>query len=149
MSLELFSVVLFLAAVAAGLLGALVGIGGGLLIVPLLTLVCGFDIRLAIGASIVSVIATSSGAAAAYVRDHLTNIRVGMFLELGTTIGAISGAFLTSLLSPGLLSVIFGIVLFISAAPLLFKLGEELPGGVKNDRWAKWLHLSSSYPDHR
>jgi uncharacterized membrane protein YfcA len=106
-------------------------------------------ISLAIGASIISVIATSSGAAAAYVRDHLTNVRVGMFLELGTTIGAISGAFLASLLAPNLLSVIFGIVLLISAAPLVFKMGEELPQGVKDDRWAKWLRLSSSYPDHR
>jgi len=134
--------------VVAGVLGSLVGLGGGVLIVPLLTLVFGLPIPLAIGASIISVIATSSGAAAAYVRDRLTNVRVGMFLELGTTIGAISGAFLTSLLAPNLLSVTFGIVLFISAAPLLFKIGEELPRGVKNDRWAKWLHLSSSYPDH-
>ncbi len=140
---------IFIGSVLAGMLGSLVGLGGGVLIVPLLTLAFGLPIPLAIGASIISVIATSSGAAAAYVRDHLTNIRVGMFLELGTTIGAISGAFLASLLAPNLLSVIFGAVLFISAAPLVFKMGEELPVGVKDDRWAKWLHLSSSYPDHR
>lgn len=138
---------IFVGAIAAGLLGSLVGLGGGVLIVPLLTLLFGFPIYFAIGASIISVIATSSGAAAAYVRDHLTNIRVGMFLELATTIGAISGAFLAGLLSPGLLSVIFGVILLISAAPLVFKIGEELPQGVKDDRWAKWLHLSSSYPD--
>jgi uncharacterized membrane protein YfcA/uncharacterized membrane protein len=140
---------IFIGSVLAGMLGSLVGLGGGVLIVPLLTLAFGLPIPLAIGASIISVIATSSGAAAAYVRDHLTNVRVGMFLELGTTIGAISGAFLASLLAPNLLSVIFGVVLFISAAPLVFKMGEELPVGVKEDRWAKWLHLSSSYPDHR
>ncbi len=133
----------------AGLLGSLIGLGGGVLIVPLLTLVFGLPIPFAIGASIISVIATSSGAAAAYVRDHLTNMRVGMFLELGTTLGAISGAFLAGLLAPGILSIVFGIVLLISAAPLVFKIGEELPQGVQNDRWAAWLRLSASYPDHQ
>ncbi|HET9999979.1 MAG TPA: TSUP family transporter [Ktedonobacteraceae bacterium] len=138
---------IFVGAIAAGLLGALVGLGGGVLIVPLLTLVFKLPITFAIGASIISVIATSSGAAAAYVRDHLTNMRVGMFLELATTVGAISGAFLAGLLAPAILSVIFGVILLISAAPLLFKIGEELPQGVKNDRWADRLHLASSYPD--
>ncbi|HJT58845.1 MAG TPA: TSUP family transporter, partial [Ktedonobacteraceae bacterium] len=138
---------IFVGAIAAGLLGSLVGLGGGVLIVPLLTLAFGFPIYFAIGASIISVIATSSGAAAAYVRDHLTNLRVGMFLELATTTGAICGAFVAGLLAPGLLAVIFGVILLISAAPILFKLGEELPKGVKNDRWANWLHLNSTYPD--
>ncbi|HEV2656573.1 MAG TPA: sulfite exporter TauE/SafE family protein, partial [Ktedonobacteraceae bacterium] len=122
-------------------------LGGGIMIVPMLTILFGFPISFAIGASIISVIATSSGAAAAYVRDRLTNIRVGMFLELGTTLGAISGAFLAGLLAPGLLGVIFGIILLVSAAPLVFKIGEELPQGVKNDRWANALSLASSYPD--
>ena len=140
---------IFVGAIAAGLLGSLVGLGGGVLIVPLLTLAFGFPIYFAIGASIISVIATSSGAAAAYVRDRLTNLRVGMVLELATTTGAICGAFIAGLLAPGLLAVIFGFILLISAAPILFKLGEELPKGVKNDRWANWLHLGSSYPDQR
>lgn len=140
-------VLIFMGAIAAGLLGSLVGLGGGVLIVPLLTLAFGFPIYFAIGASIISVIATSSGAAAAYVRDHLTNLRVGMFLELATTTGAICGAFVAGLLAPGILAVIFGVILLISAAPILFKLGEELPKGVKNDSWANWLHLASSYPD--
>ncbi|MGI9060102.1 MAG: TSUP family transporter [Ktedonobacteraceae bacterium] len=143
-----YPVLIFLGAIVAGLLGSLVGLGGGVLIVPLLTLVFGFPIYFAIGASIISVIATSSGAAAAYVKDHMTNLRVGMFLELATTIGAICGAFLAGLLAPGLLSIIFGIILLISAAPLIFKLGEELPQGVKNDRLANWLRLNGSYPDH-
>ncbi len=143
----LIVLLIFLGSIAAGLLGALVGLGGGVLIVPLLTLVFHLPIAFAIGASIISVIATSSGAAAAYVRDHLTNMRVGMFLELATTVGAISGAFLAGLLAPGLLSVIFGVILLISAAPLIFKIGEELPQGVQNDRWADWLRLASSYPD--
>lgn len=139
---------IFMSAIAAGLLGSLVGLGGGVLIVPILTLVFGLPIYFAIGASIISVIATSSGAAAAYVRDHMTNLRVGMFLEIATTTGAICGAFLAGMLAPELLSVIFGVILLISAAPLIFKLGEELPKGVKNDRLANWLKLSSSYPDH-
>ena len=143
-----YPVLIFLAAIVAGLLGSLVGLGGGVLIVPLLTLVFGFPIYFAIGASIISVIATSSGAAAAYVKDHMTNLRVGMFLELGTTIGAISGAFLAGYLAPNLLSIIFGIILLTSAAPLVFKIGEELPQGVKNDHWARIFNLSGSYPDH-
>lgn len=145
----LIPVLIFLASIAAGLLGSLVGLGGGVLIVPLLTIVFQLPIEFAIGASIISVIATSSGAAAAYVRDHLTNIRIGMFLEIATTIGAICGAFLAGVLAPNLLNIIFGIILLISAAPLVFKIGEDTPQGVKNDRLANWLHLSSSYPDHK
>jgi uncharacterized membrane protein YfcA/uncharacterized membrane protein len=142
-----YPALIFLGSIAAGLLGSLVGLGGGVLIVPLLALVFGFPIYFAIGASIISVIATSSGAAAAYVKDHMTNLRVGMFLELATTIGAICGAFLAGLLAPGILSVVFGIILLISAAPLVFRLGEELPQGVTNDRLANWLRLNGTYPD--
>ena len=138
---------IFVGSLLAGVIGALVGLGGGVMIVPMLTLVFGFPISFAIGASIISVIATSSGAAVAYVRDRMTNIRVGMFLELATTLGAVSGAFLAGMLAPGLLGVIFGIILIISAAPIVFKLGEDLPQGVKNDRWARALGLASSYPD--
>jgi uncharacterized protein len=143
-----YPVLIFVGAIAAGLLGSLVGLGGGVLIVPLLTLVFGFPIYFAIGASIISVIATSSGAAAAYVKDHMTNLRVGMFLELATTTGAICGAFLAGLLAPELLSVIFGVILLVSAAPLVFRLGEELPQGVTNDHLANWLRLNGDYPDH-
>lgn len=138
---------IFASSIIAGLLGSLVGLGGGVLIVPLLTLGLGFPISLAIGASIISVIATSSGAAAAYVRDHLTNLRIGMVLEIATTTGAISGAFLAGLLAPQLLFIIFGVILLISAVPLVVKVGEELPKGVKNDKWANWLRLSCTYPD--
>ncbi|HLZ56702.1 MAG TPA: sulfite exporter TauE/SafE family protein [Ktedonosporobacter sp.] len=140
---------IFLAAVVAGIVGSLVGLGGGILIVPLLTLSFGLPIQYAIGASIIAVIATSSGAAAAYVRDHLTNLRIGMFLEVATTTGAICGAFLAGLLAPNLLFIIFGVILLISTAPVIFKLGEELPQNVHNDRWANLLHLSGSYPDKR
>lgn len=137
------------AAIVAGVVGALVGLGGGVLIVPLLTLAFTVSPEIAVGVSIVSVIATSSGAAAAYVKDHITNLRVGMFLEIATTIGAIAGAFLATVIAPGWLFIIFGLVLLISAAPLLFKIGEELPQGIKNDRWADQLALASSYPDEK
>jgi len=140
---------IFGSAIIAGVLGALVGLGGGVLIVPLLTLAFGLPIRYAIGASIIAVIATSSGAAAAYVRDHLTNMRVGLFLELATTVGAMSGAFLAAYIAPGSLFVIFGIVLLISAVPIIFKVAEELPQGVTNDVWATKLRLASSYPDQK
>ncbi len=140
---------IFCGAMLAGVVGSLVGLGGGVLLVPMLTLAFGLPIQYAIGTSIVAVIATSSGSAAAYVRDHLTNMRVGLFLEMATTIGAFSGAFLAGLLVPSLLFVIFGVMLLVAAVPLVFKIGEELPQGVRDDRWAKWLHLSSSYPDRR
>lgn len=140
-------VILFAGSVIAGTLGALAGLGGGVLIVPLLTVGFGVDIRYAIGASIVSVIATSSGAAAVYVRDQITNLRVGMFLELATTTGAIGGALLAGLLRADVLFVVFGIVLGVSIVPLITRLGEELPEGVKNDRWATTLRLGAAYPD--
>lgn len=100
-----FIAILFAASVIAGFVGSLVGLGGGVLIVPLLTLGFGADIRYAIGASIVSVIATSSGAALAYVRERITNLRVGMFLELGTTTGAIVGALIGAWESSSLLQL--------------------------------------------
>ncbi len=138
---------IFLASLLAGLLGAMAGLGGGVLIVPLLTMAFGLDIRYAIGASIVSVIATSSGAAAAYVRDRITNMRVGMFLEMATTTGAITGAFLAGLVHPKLLFLVFGLVLASSVAPLLAHAREETPEGVQDDGWSRRLKLSSGYYD--
>jgi uncharacterized membrane protein YfcA len=146
--LTLFIAGIFLAAVGAGLLGSLVGLGGGILIVPLLTIGFGFDIRLAIGASIVSVIATSSGAAAAYVRDHLTNVRVAMFLELATSIGAVTGALVATRLNPRVLFFLFGFILLFSIVPMVKKLGEEIPAQVTDDALSTRLHLASYYPDH-
>ena len=96
MSAEIFSALVFATSVLAGLLGALTGLGGGVVIVPVLVLIFKVDIRYAIGASLVSVIATSSGAAAAYVREGLSNVRIGMFLEVATTLGALLGAYLTA-----------------------------------------------------
>src|SRR5207249_8127973 len=103
------------ASLAAGFLGALTGLGGGVVIVPLLTLGFGVDIRYAVGASLVSVIATSSGAAAAYVREGYSNVRLGMFLEVATTLGAVAGAWLAGEVHPGAMAVVFGCVLLASA----------------------------------
>ncbi|HEY7270549.1 MAG TPA: sulfite exporter TauE/SafE family protein, partial [Dehalococcoidia bacterium] len=141
------SLALFVAAVGAGLLGALVGVGGGIMIVPLLTLVFGFNIHIAIGASIVSVIATSSGAAAAYVRDHLTNIRVGMFLELATTGGAVSGAVVAGLVNSQVLFLLFGAILLVSLLPMVSRLREHVEGSLENDRLAEVFQLGSTYPE--
>src|SRR5215470_4509534 len=105
MTILVFSAILFIGALAAGLLGSLTGLGGGVVLIPLLTIVFKVDIHYAIGTSLVSVIATSSGAAAAYVREGITNIRLGMFLELATTIGAICGAWLSAFLSTSFIAI--------------------------------------------
>ncbi|MGZ3585993.1 MAG: sulfite exporter TauE/SafE family protein [Candidatus Limnocylindrales bacterium] len=135
--------------IAAGVLGALAGIGGGMLVIPALTMLFGVDIRVAIGASIVSIIATSSGAAAAYVRDRLTNLRVGMFLELATTSGAVIGALLAAVVAANLLYTLLGVVLLFSAAMQVVRLREELPPESPPSAAARALGLVSSYPDAR
>jgi uncharacterized membrane protein YfcA len=144
-----YFLVVFAACSVAGLLGSLVGLGGGIFVVPLLTLAFGLPIEQAVGASIVSVIATSSGAAAAYVRDRLTNLRIGMFLEIATTLGALTGALAAGFAPAGALYLVFGLVLLASAAPLVLRLGEDIPKGVHNDRLADALGLASSYPDRQ
>ena len=130
----------------AGFLGSLLGLGGGLIVIPALTLVLHIDIRLAIGASIVSVIATSSGAAAAYVRDHLANMRVAMFLELGTTLGAITGAYLAGILHQRFLFILFGLILGYSAIAMMRgrRRSEE---AVEVGTWTRVLRLKGSYFD--
>jgi uncharacterized membrane protein YfcA len=140
---------IFAISILAGLVGALAGVGGGILIVPTLTLLFGIDIRLAIGASIVSVIATSSGAAAAYVRDRMTDMRVGMFLELATTTGAVVGALLAAIVAQSFLYVLLGVVLLGSALMQVLRLGEEMPPEVEPSGLAARLRLASSYPDAR
>src|ERR1700681_4779974 len=106
-----FTALVFAGSLIAGLLGSLTGLGGGVVLVPLLTLFFKVDIRYAIGASLVSVIATSSGAAAAYVKEGFSNIRIGMFLEIATTLGALSGAFLATWMPVRTIAIIFGLVL--------------------------------------
>lgn len=129
----------------AGFLGALTGLGGGVVIVPLLTIGLGVDIRYAVGASLVSVIATSSGAAAAYVREGFTNMRVGMLLEIATTLGALAGAALAAVLAPTLIAVIFGLVLLHSAWTSL-RPPAGLPSSLGPDPLAARLRLDGSYP---
>lgn len=142
-----FVVSLALISVAAGVLGSLVGLGGGVVIVPVLTLLYHVDIRLAIGASIVSVIATSSGAAASYVRERMTNLRTGMFLEIATTTGAVSGAYLTTLLPVRFLYILFGLVLVYSSFATFRRRHADQPLTVSNDRIANYFNLHGSYYD--
>jgi len=139
--LSLFGICVF-----AGFFGSLVGLGGGIIVVPALTLIYGIDIRYAIGASIVSVIATSSGAAAAYVREGMTNLRTAMLLEIGTTTGAVSGAFLAGILHGPWLYVIFGGMLAASAVAMLLRLSDS-DRPLPPDAWADRLRLHGSYLD--
>jgi uncharacterized protein len=131
---------------AAGFLGSLTGLGGGVIIVPVLTLLLGVDIRYAIGASLVSVIATSSGAAAAYVREGYSNIRAGMFLEVATSAGALGGAFLASVLSTGVIGFVFGLVLLYSAYLSARPKPDHFDASRPPDRIAAYFRLDSSYP---
>jgi len=139
-----FSAWIFLSSVLAGLLGALTGLGGGVVVVPVLTLLFHVDIRYAIGASLVSVIATSSGAAAAYVREGFSNVRIGMFLEIATTLGALLGAYLTAIVSTHAIGIIFGLVLLYSAWASF----RAHPDTVERnpDTLALKLKLQGSYP---
>ena len=142
-----FLLIVLLISVAAGLLGAILGLGGGVIVVPALTLLLHVDIHFAIGASIVSVIATSSGAASAYVREKLTNIRIGMFLEIATTIGAVTGAMLAVLVQVSLLFLIFGTVLILIVIPMVKRIGEEVPAKSEGDRLSRSLKLEGHYYD--
>jgi uncharacterized protein len=141
-----FSGWIFLSSVLAGLLGSLTGLGGGVVIVPVLTLLFHVDLRYAIGASLVSVIATSSGAAAAYVREGYSNIRIGMFLEIATTLGAVFGAYLTARASTHAVGLIFGVVLLYSAYASLKKRRAHA-ASAKGNMLAQRLRLSGSFPD--
>ncbi len=141
-----FVLVCFLVSVVAGTLGSLLGLGGGIIVIPALTLLLKIDIRYAIGASIVSVIATSSGAAVTYVRERLTNLRVAMVLEIGTTLGALTGSYLAGWLSGRWLHIIFGLVMGYSAL-MMFRKRFERPGDERSAPWADYLHLHGSYYD--
>jgi hypothetical protein len=143
-SLE-FSLVLVLFGAAAGFLGALTGLGGGVVITPVLTLLFGVDIRYAIGATLVSVIATSSGAASAFLKEGFSNIRIGMFLEIATTLGAIAGAFLATRTPTSALGVILGLVLLYSAF-LSTRPKPEVHADGPPDPLATRLKLDSTYP---
>lgn len=141
----LFSLEICVTSILAGFLGALTGLGGGVVIVPVLCLLFKIDLHYAIGASLVSVIATSSGAAAAYVRDGYSNIRIGMFLEVATTLGALLGAYLVAKVSADWIGVVFGVVLLYSAWASL-RNRTTAAGDAHPDSLALRLNLRGSYP---
>jgi uncharacterized membrane protein YfcA len=141
-----FSLLVFAGSLLAGFLGALTGLGGGVVLVPMLSLLLGVDIRYAIGASLVSVIATSSGAAAAYVKEGFSNIRIGMFLEIATTLGALVGATLATRISSSAIAIVFGLVL-IGSAYLSRKPRPKSEREVAADPLASKLNLNGSFPD--
>jgi hypothetical protein len=147
MPLLTFTSLVFAGSFVAGLLGALTGLGGGVVLIPLLTLGFHVDMRYAIGASLVSVIATSSGAAAAYVREGYSNVRVGMFLEVATTIGAVVGAFLATRVPTRALAVVFGLMLLYSA--WLSREQHEHDAERVANPWSAKLRMSGEYPDGR
>ena len=144
MSILIFTVIVLIGSYFAGLLGSLTGLGGGVVIIPLLTLVLNVDIHYAIGASLVSVIATSSGSAAAYVKEGITNMRLGMFLEIATTIGAMCGAILALYIPTHYIAILFGVILIVSALLSLRKKAEQIT--IRKSYLAEKLKLNSSYP---
>jgi uncharacterized membrane protein YfcA len=144
MNVAAFSGIVFALSALAGFLGSLTGLGGGVVVTPALTILLGVDLHYAIGASLVSVIATSSGAAAAYVKEGYSNIRVGMFLEIATTFGALAGAHLTTVLPASALAVLFGVVLLYSAWHS-FR-GRKASAQLPPDPLAARLRLDGSYP---
>ncbi len=140
-----FTFLVWVASLLAGFVGSLTGLGGGIIITPVLILALGVDIRYAIGATLVSVIATSSGAAAAYVREGFSNIRIGMFLEIATTVGAVAGATLAAKISTSAISIIFGLVLLYSA----YASSRQRPpreGECRPDPLATRLKMNSVFP---
>lgn len=146
LNLELFSLILLLGAVFAGLIGSLTGLGGGVVVIPLLTLGFGVDMRYAIGAALVTSIATSSGAAAAYIKEGITNVRIGMFLEIATTTGAVIGAVVAMYLDKMYIAIIFGLVLIFSAVRSVYKSDENIDFEEKGDKWGEKLKLNGSFP---
>ena len=136
--------VLFLVSIVAGFVGAMSGMGGGVILIPVLTFL-GMDIKHAIAVSIVSVIATSSGSASAYVRDCITNLKVGMFLEMFTIVGALAGAAITLISGRKILFILFGIVLLSSWMALFRQRNEGWRPVGHQDIFSRWLELQVSY----
>ncbi len=133
----------------ARIMGSILGIGGGMIVTPIVTLAMGLDIKYAIGASIIAVIATSSGSTIAFLKDDVLNLRVAMFLEIATTIGAIIGALLTGAFEPMILYILFGSLLVFSSWNMYRKMrsGQEVLQQVHADKWAEKFNLNSSYYD--
>ncbi|MCZ2491618.1 sulfite exporter TauE/SafE family protein [Dellaglioa algida] len=140
---------MLVAGIVAGALGSILGLGGGIIVTPVLTLMMGLDIKYAIGASIIAVIATSSGATIAFLKDDVLNLRVAMFLEIATTIGAIGGALLTGIFNTSFLFILFGAFLLLSVYNMLKKIfvGEEVLKSANPDYLSTKFKLNSSYYD--
>ena len=148
MNVLVFTFLVWAGSLAAGFLGALTGLGGGVVLVPLLTIFFHVDLRYAIGASLVSVIATSSGSAAAYLKEGFSNIRIGMFLEIATTVGALTGAYLTARVPASAIAVIFGLMLIYSA--YVSRRTRTRTDQVRPpDPLATKLKMNGSFPDTR
>lgn len=146
LSLEIFTIVLFFGAIFAGFLGALTGLGGGVVVIPLLTLGFGVDMRYAIGAALVTSIASSSGAAAAYIKEGITNVRIGMFLEIATTTGAVIGAIVAMYLDKMYIAIVFGCVLMFSAYRSVRKKDEvDTDFSAQGDKLGDKLKLNGAY----
>lgn len=146
MTLLTFSLIMFLGAFAAGFIGSLSGLGGGIIIIPLLSVFLGVDMHYAIGTALVAVIATSSGSASAYVKEGITNMRLGMFLEIATTAGAVIGAIISTNANTSVLAIIFGLTLTFSSINSLRKKEDHLVTPEDSSKLAHNLKLVSSYP---
>jgi len=140
-----FTLWLTLISYLAGLFGALTGLGGGFILIPALVLLFHVDIHYAMGASLIGVLATSSGAAAAYLKEGYTNLRIGMFLETGAVMGALAGALVVAFLPVTFITLLFGLVLVVSAY-LTWKRKETTEINSTSHPWAQSLHLSKTYP---
>ena len=138
---------MFFVSIFAGIFGSIVGLGGGIVVIPVLTILLGVDIHFAIGASIVAIIGTSSGAASTYLKDKITNLRVGMFLELASASGAIMGAAIAAYTNSAALEAIFGAILLISIVPMVIKIGEDVPKSPELKGLPKRLGLKGTYTE--
>lgn len=144
MNILIFSVILLGSAYMAGLLGSITGLGGGVILIPLLTLVFHVDIRYAIGTALLASIANSSGAATAYIKEGITNIRLGMFLEIATTAGAVAGALIAVFMPVNAIAILLGVVLIFSAAMTMRK--KNVHAEQTGSKLSYALKLNSSYP---
>ncbi|MGM5631521.1 sulfite exporter TauE/SafE family protein [Apibacter raozihei] len=146
MTILYFTLILFLGAIAAGMLGSLTGLGGGVVIIPLLTLGFDVDIKYAVGTALVTSIATSSGAAAAYIKEGITNVRIGMFLEIATTAGAVLGALVAVYLPISSIYIILGITLIFSSVMTVRKKNQSIDYSKPGSKLGTILKLNGSYP---
>jgi len=142
-----YNLILLGISVFAGFLGSLLGLGGGIIVVPALTLIFGIDIRYAVAASLISIIATSSGAAASFLKDHLTNLRLAVLLEIGTVTGAITGFVISSYIKADILFLLFGGFLFFSAIMMFRKKGDS--HSEVDHPWSEKLKLAGNFPNEK